>query len=149
MGGISHTLHKLLQSRSLPCGAVLWEQTAPVKTLLSVGPHVLSGACSSTGFPQGHNSCGQPPALVLGSSTGCRWAAGKHTPLPQSSPQAAGESLLWHLGHLLSLLWHWPWCLQNYFSQIFTILFVLLCRFSSQVCCSRVMPAVADRLSLG
>lgn len=41
--------------------------------------------------------------------------------LIMSSPQAAVESLLWHLEHLLSLL-YWAGCLQNCFSQIFLLL---------------------------
>ena len=62
---------------------------------------------------------------------GCRWiSAPPWTSMgcrgqpasPWSSPRAAGESLLWHLEHLLPLLLHWPWCLQSCFSHIISLL---------------------------
>ena len=76
-------LHKLLQPGSLPRGSDLQDQTAPawvphgvtspaskpalVWAPLSTGPQVLPGACSSTGFPQGHSLLQvSPPALSWG-----------------------------------------------------------------------------------
>jgi len=82
---------------------------------LSTGPQVLTGASSSMGFLQGHSLLRvHPPAPVWSSPwaaggdllyRGPPWAAGGQPGPPWSSSQAAGEnSLLWHLEHLLHLL---------------------------------------------
>ena len=125
-------LHELFQRGSFPRGAVLQEQTAPVWVPhgvtspaskpapawapLSMSPQVLPRACSSKGFPQGHSLLQiHPPALAWGPPRaaggyllhhGPPWAAGGQPASPWSSPQAAGESLLWRLEHLLPLLLH-------------------------------------------
>ena len=96
---------------------------------------------------QGHKSCqkpapawslhrvtasfGHPPAPAWGPPwaaggyllhRGPPWATEGQPASPWSSPGAAGESLLWHLEHLLPLLLCWPWCLQSCFSHIFSLL---------------------------
>ena len=106
-------LHKLPQHGSLPQGGVLQEQAAPVWvphwvtssvskpalawTPLSMGPQVLTGACSSVrSLPRatgGDLLHGGPP-----------WTTGEKP----ASPWAAREdSLPQHLKHLLPLLLHW------------------------------------------
>ena len=55
----------------------------------------------------------QPPSGILLLHHGLPWAAGEQPDLPWSFPRAAGESLLWHLEHLLRRLLHWPWCSQS------------------------------------
>lgn len=63
-----------------------------------------------------------PPEAAGGSLLHCAppWAAGHSSPdSPCSCPQAAREFLLWALEQLLSLLLHWPRCLQGCFSHIF------------------------------
>ena len=134
--GPSHGVQSL-RNRLLPRGSPTWSQVLPA-TCSSVGSSLhgatgyLPGGCSSTGFPRGHSLLGvHPPALVWGPP----WAAGgdllHHGPprasegqsaSPWSSPRAAGESLLPHLEHFLTLLLPWPQCLQNCFSHIFSLL---------------------------
>jgi len=116
-------LHERLQRGSLARGAVLQEQAAPawvphrgtspapVWAPISTGPQVLPGACSSAGSPQGHSLLQASPCSGMGSSLGCRWRSAPpwasmdcrvKPASPWSSSQAAGESLLQHLEHLLS-----------------------------------------------
>jgi len=87
-------LHKLPQHGSFPWGAVLQEQAAPawvpyrvtspatkpalVWALLSIGPQVLAGSCSSAGSPQGHSLLQASPCSGMGSlprATAWPWAA--------------------------------------------------------------------------
>lgn len=73
---------------------------------LSTAPRVLSGACSSVGFPQSHSFLWASTWPSMGSCSGCRWISVslwssmgcRHTAAsPWATPQAAGESCLEHL----------------------------------------------------
>jgi len=126
-------LHELPQCGSLPRGAVLQEQAAPVwvphgvtspasKLALTWAPlcmglQILSGACSSAGSPQGHSllqastcsSVGSLPPATGGYllHRGPPWTAGGQSASPWSSSRVAREGfLLWHLEHPLPLLLH-------------------------------------------
>jgi len=81
--------HELPQRGSLPCGAVLQEQAAPVCiphgvtgpvskpappwAPLSMGSHTLPRACSSVGSPRGHSFLQASTCSGVGSSLGYRW----------------------------------------------------------------------------
>lgn len=102
-----------------------WQEPAPAQVPLSMALQVLSGTCSSMGFPQAFLDTLLLPAW------GALWAAGDLCPsidlhgmqghiLPQfSAPWATG---LWHLELFLPLL-QWS-CLQG--SHIFCV-FSLFC----------------------
>jgi len=121
-------LHKLPQRGSFPQGAVLQAQAAPVWVPhgvtspaskpalawapLSMGPQVVTGACSSAGSSQGHSflqasTCSSKESLPRATGGdllhhGPPWAAEEQPASPWSSSQAArGNSLLQHLEHLL------------------------------------------------
>lgn len=140
-------LPKLLHHVSLPQGMVLQEQTASAwVTLREVLPAKLLQ--HEVLFPLVHRSCQEPPLTLIShrvtasfgyppaplcspprlqvdlcSVVSLSWEVrGQPAPL-WSSPRAAGQSLLWHLQHLLLLLLllHWPWYLQVCFSHIFTL----------------------------
>lgn len=70
--------------------------------------------CSSMRLSRGYRWISVP----LWISTGCRVTATS----PWPSPQAARESLLWHLKHILLLLLPLPCCLQSSVSYIFSLL---------------------------
>jgi len=78
----------------------------------STGPQVLPGACSSVCSSWGHRlmqthstaPAWGPVGYLL--HCGPPWAAEGQPASPWSSSQAAGESLLWHLEHLLPLRLH-------------------------------------------
>jgi len=115
---------------SLPWGAVLQEQAAPVWVphgvrspaskparawaSLSTGPQVLPGACSSTGSTWGHSLLWASTCSGVGSSLGCEWGSA-----PPWASMTAGtacltiicsmasrDPLLWSLEHLLPLILH-------------------------------------------
>jgi len=105
--GVNSFRNRLLQ-HGCPTGS----EVLPANLLrcgLSTGLQVLAGACSSIGF-RGHSFLQAYSCSSVGSSIGCRWIS---APLctsmgcrgqpasPWSSPQAAGESLLRRLEHLL------------------------------------------------
>ena len=108
-------LHELLQHGSLPWGAVLQEQTAPVCV-----PHGITSPDRKPTLAQASHRVtasfrAHPTALVWGPPRAAGgylvhheppWAAGGQPASPWSSPWTAGESLLWHLEHLLPLLLH-------------------------------------------
>ena len=123
-------LHELLQHEFFPRGAVLQEQAAPGWV-----PHGVTSPASKLlqrGLlsPRGHRSCqepapawashrvttsfGHPPALTCGPPQAAGGSLLHHGPpwvqgtaaSPWAAPQAAGESLLWLLEHLLPLLLH-------------------------------------------
>lgn len=71
-----------------------------------VDPQVLSGACSSAGFPWGLSLLWGAPAPAWSPP----WATRSQPPSPWSSPQAVGEPLLQCLGHLLLPLSSLSWC---------------------------------------
>jgi len=100
-----------------------WQQPAPAPA-----PHEFTA------------SFRHPPALAWGPAwaasgyllhRGPPWAAEGQPASPWSSPQAAGESLLQSLEHLLPLVLHRPWCLQSCFSHISSCLMLQLCRVFS------------------
>lgn len=67
---------------------------------------------------------------------------------PWSSPQAAGESLLSHLEHLLPIGHLWPWCLQSYsFSHAFFL--TPHCLYSVIPILEYTFPEVSTFLSPG
>ena len=57
--------------------------------------------------------------VIICSSVVLHWAAAGQPASPWTSPQAAGETTLQCLEHLLPLLLHWPQCLQGCSSQTF------------------------------
>lgn len=93
--------------------------------------------CSSVSFSQGHSLLWPSSYFSGGSSKGCRWiSAPTWTSMgsrgtaasPWSSPWAAEESLLWCLGHPPlhpPVLLHWPGCLQDGSSHVFSLLISL------------------------
>jgi len=127
-------LHDLVQHGSLPQGAVLREQTATAWVPCGVTSPARkpAPAWASTslvhrvhrswqenliqnGLATGSQPLGASTCSTLESSMaagGCLfhheppWAAGGQAASPWSSQWAAGESLLWHLEHLLPLLLH-------------------------------------------
>ena len=142
-------LHKLLHCGSLPQAAAFQEQTTPVWVHHGITSPASKPALGWDPLsPWVHRSCQEPAAARTphGVTTSFRhppaplwgplcaaggdllhrgppWATGGQPASPWSSPQAAGESLLRYLEHLLPLLLHWPWCLQSCFSHIFSLLF--------------------------
>jgi len=105
-------LHQLPQCWSLPLGAVLQEQAAPLWVPhgvtspaskhapawapLSTGPQVLAGACSSTGLPTGSQPSPGIHLLWLGvPSTGYRWISAP----PWTSMGCSGTACLTMVFH--------------------------------------------------
>jgi len=135
-------LQVLFQHWFFPRGAVFREHTA----LVWVSHWVTTPASKSAPVwaPSVHRSCQEPASVwalcgvtvSFGHSPGPVWcppqavggyllhcgpprATGGQSASPRSSPQAAGECLQ----HLLLLLLHIPWCLQGYFSRMFSLLY--------------------------
>jgi len=148
-------LHELLQCESFPRAAVLQElvqrgspvgsQVLPANLLqhglLSMGPQVLPGGCSSGGFPQDHSLLWASICSGLGSYMGCRrisaplWTymgcRGTACLTMVFITSCKGKnSLIWRLEYLLPLLLYRPWCLQSCFSCIFSLLSCCNCRFA-------------------
>lgn len=120
-------LHEILQSES-------FSQTAVLHKLIQCGILPARNLFQYR-LPTGSQPLlWHPPALVWGSSTGCRWISAALWPStgirgtgtsPWSFPRAAGESLLQHLEQLLAFL-PWPPCLHNGLSHIYSLLSSLL-----------------------
>ena len=99
------------------------QKPAPVWASLSVGPQVLSGACSSTCLLRASTCSG------VGSSMGCRWrcaslwAAGGQPASTRLSPGAAGEpcSGIWSTSSFFAGL-----CVRRVLSHILIRFFRLL-----------------------
>lgn len=133
-------LCEVLQCVSFPKGAVVQEQTA-----LSC---ILQGATGPARRPAFLNNTAVPdrklfqcrlftgPQLpswyiyLIWAEVLCRLQSGyllHHGPplatvALYAPPQAAGDSLFWHLKHLIPLLLHSLWCLHSCFSHVFPLL---------------------------
>jgi len=151
------------RNRLLQCGSCVGSQVLPAnlvhRGLLS--PLVHRSCQEPVPARAPHRvtaSFGYPPALAWGPPRaaegyllhrGPPWAAGAQPASPWSSPQAAGEPLLWCLEHLLPLHLH----LTLVSAELFLthILSPLLCyRFfsPSEICYHRHATSIADGLGL-
>lgn len=123
---VVQSFRKRLLQRGSPCrNTSPGRKSAPVWAPVSKRPQVLPGACSNAGLPWGQSPLWVSTCSIMGSSsapprtsTACRGTASS----PWSSSQASGESQLWCLMHLFPLLFYQRWCLQGYFSHIFSLL---------------------------
>ena len=123
------------RNRLLQCGSSMGSRVLPANLLqhglLSMGPQVLPGACSSLGSPQGHSLLWASTCAGVGSSTGCRRISA--TPLP--SMGCRGTACLTMVfttgcrgisalvpGAPPPLLLHWPRCLQGCSSHTSSLL---------------------------
>ena len=98
-----------------------------------------SHAVSATPSSSGGGLLTLCPSSSMGSSHGLRVGICstmdlhglQGTASPWSSSQAARESLLQRLDHLLPLILLWPWCLQSCFSHVVSLLYPPAFFFSS------------------